>query len=217
MGLPIDVKDVFEALASEINWLHCRWKIHAQLFGHSDQRIELLNEAAGPLFYVVQETLQNEIFVTLSKITDPAKTGSKSNLSFAHLFQQIEVLGHAELLRELSPLLERVSLSCEPLRLHRNKRLAHLDLSVALENGVSALPLVTGVMVDGSLRDVRDFMNCIEGHYCDSETGYEHFSMPGGDGDALVGILKYGFRYEDLLTKGAIDINDIEASAWPSA
>jgi hypothetical protein len=66
------------------------------IFAESPKRIELLNEAAGTFFYIIQEVLLNEVQVCLSKLTDPAKSGKYNNLSLEQLQSQLNQ--HGELI-----------------------------------------------------------------------------------------------------------------------
>jgi hypothetical protein len=51
----------FGELKTEVAWLHGSWMIYQQLFLHSKKRTDMLNECAGALFYIVQDTLLADI------------------------------------------------------------------------------------------------------------------------------------------------------------
>lgn len=46
---PVRLANIFEKLKSEVIWLHGQWIIYRQLFGTSEERINLLNDSA-PFF-----------------------------------------------------------------------------------------------------------------------------------------------------------------------
>lgn len=195
-NIPPTIANIFTSLQNEIVWLHARWKIYEQLFGHSKERIDLLNECAGTCFYVMQTVLFDEIQVTLSKLTDPATSNGFENLSLEQLQRHIEKHSDAELAESLRAILDKLKKTCAVFRKRRNKQLAHLDLATALQSSTSLLPAVSHKMVNDSLELIRTYMNSIEGRYDDSETGYEHFIMHGSDGDALIALLNSALRHE---------------------
>ncbi len=71
-------------------------------------------------------------------------------------------------------------------------------------------------MIDDALEMVRDYMNGIEQHYTESEYAYEHFIM-SSDANALVSMLKYGLRYEELLRDHTISFDDWHKGKWHDA
>lgn len=168
-------------------------------------------------FYVVQETLVDEVQVMLSKLTDPAQTGSHENLSLEQLQSRVEKHGDANLAQRLRVLLDDFHKKCKTFRVRRNKALAHLDLATALQGTTNPLPGVSRQMIEDALALLRDYMNEIQIHYDDSEQGYEHFIMHASDGEALIGILKHGIRYEELVEAEQIDFDDSPKSKWHDA
>jgi hypothetical protein len=211
--MPSDVKDIFEELQTEITWLHGRWIIYRQLFGHSERRVELLNACASAFFYIIQDILLNDIQVSLSKLTDPARTGKYDNLSLEQLQERIEATGDEQLAGRLRQLLNTLHDKCQAFRIRRNKRLAHLDLITAMQKGANSLPPISRQMIADALEIIREYMNVIDGHYCDNETVYEDFMMLS-DGEALLTWLKHGLRYEELLQEQKVSWDDLQQSAW---
>ena len=59
-------------------------------------------------------------------------------------------------------------------------------------------------------------MNRIERHYSDGEYAYEHFIM-SSDASALVSMLKYGLRYEELLREQKVSFDDWHQGEWHDA
>lgn len=51
-------------------------------------------------------------------------------------------------------------------------------------------------------------MNCVELHYTESQTAYEHFIM-NNDGEYLISILKQGLRYRELVKEKVIAHDDL--------
>jgi hypothetical protein len=216
-NIPSDVDEVFQELKTEVTWLHARWITYRQLFAHSPKRIDLLNECASTFFYTIQDVLIGDVQIALSKLTDPARTGANKNLSLEQLQERIEKRGEPNLQATLRQILDQLKQKCVPFRTWRNKRLAHLDLTTAMKSTPNPLPGVSRQMVEEALELVRKYLNAIEINYDKSETGYEHFIMTATDGEALISMLKYGLRYDQLIRERKIAIRDWEESDWKDA
>lgn len=215
-NIPSNINEIYEQLKTEITWLHGRWIIYRQLFGTSEKRIDLLNNCASSFFYILQDVLIGEVQVSLSKLTDRARTGGFENLSLEQLQNRLETDGEATLAQNNREILDELHIQCEPFRTWRNKRLAHLDLSTAMRSSPNPLPGISQEMIENALQLVRTYMNQIEQHYNDSEYGYEHFLMQS-DGDALVAMLRYGLRYEELVQDQTISYDDWNKGNWHDA
>ena len=213
---PDEIADVFEELKTEVTWLHGRWIIYRQLYAESERRIDLLNESASTFFFILQDVLIGEIQVSLSKLTDPPRSGSHENLSLELLQQRLESTSNTELALSTRQTLNALQHNCEPFRQWRNKKLAHLDLLTAMEASPNPLPGTSRQMIEDSLELVREYLNSIERSYCASETGYEHFIMQS-DGDHLVALLRNGLRYEELVQDEVIPYDDFKNGAWRDA
>jgi hypothetical protein len=214
--LPSPIDEVYSALKSEITWLHGRWICYRQLFAESERRIELLNECAAAFFFIIQDVLLDEVQVSLSKLTAPAKSGKNENLSLEQLQKRLEIHGDSSLAASNREVLNKLQGQCAPFREWRNKQLAHLDLLTSMKATPNPLPGISQQMIDDSLGTVRDYMNAIEHHYADSEFGYEHFIM-SSDGTALVGLLKSGLRYEELRQEEKVKYDDWQLGKWHDA
>src|SRR3990172_6198282 len=95
--MPPTVAEVYNALSTEVTWLHGRWICYRQLFAESERRIEMLNECASTFFFIIQDVLIDVVQVCLSKLTDPAQTGKHDNLSIEQLQSRLEQHGDAAL------------------------------------------------------------------------------------------------------------------------
>jgi hypothetical protein len=214
--IPDPINEVYEELKTEITWLHGRWIVYRQLFAESEKRIDLLNECASAFFYIIQDLLLGEVQVSLSKLTDPAKSRRFDNLSLEQLQARLEEHGDQSLATKTRSVLDQIHLKSKPFREWRNKRLAHLDLTTAMKSSPDPLPGISRQMIEDALALVRRFMNMIEGHYKDSEVSYEHFIMKS-DGEALVAMLRFGLRYEELEKEGKLSYDDWHHGKWYDA
>jgi len=216
-NIPVNVDEIFQELTTETTWLHARWIMYRQLFAHSPQRIDLLNECASTFFYTIQDVLIGDVQIALSKLTDPARTGGHENLSLEQLQERVEKQGEAGLQSTLRQILDELHQKCQPFRSWRNKRLAHLDLTTAMQSTLNPLPGISRQMIEEALELVRRYLNAIQIHYGEGETGYEHFIMSASDGEALISMLKYGLRYEQLFEQRRVGFDDWQESNWKDA
>ena len=210
------VAEVYDELRSEATWLHGRWICYRQLFAHSPKRIELLKESAATFFFIIQDVLLDEVQLSLSKLTDRAKVANHENLSLEQLQARLEAFADPALSETCRALLDKLHLLCKPFRERRHKKLAHLDLAIALCTTAQPLPGVSRQMIDDALAALRDYLNAIEMHFNDSEWGYEHFIMKS-DGDSLAATLRAGLRYEELLQERKLPIGDWRLGKWHDA
>lgn len=211
--LPAEIEEVFSVLKEETSWLHGRWMCYRQLFGTSERRVDLLNECAGTFFFFVHDVLLQNVQVSLSKFTDPAKSGKFENLSLWQLQTRLEIHGDAKLAAEAKQILGSLMNQCAPFRERRNKRLAHSDLLTSLISGATPLPGVTRQMIEDALSSVREYLNIIDAHYNASETLYESFNL-STNGNALIAVLKNGLRYQELVSNGTIPREDWFEGKW---
>jgi hypothetical protein len=215
--IPLDIEEVFKELKVEIVWLHARWIIYRQLFGHSEKRIELLNECARAFFYIIQDVIFGEVLVALSKLTDPARTGKRENLSLEQLQQRVEMQEEKQFAVHLKNILNNLHNKCQAFREWRNKKLAHLDLLTTRKSSLNPLPGISRQMIEDALKLVREYMNTIDLHFEGVETDYELFVMNGADGEALISLLKYGLRYEELIKDKDFFLQERKKGEWQNA
>jgi len=215
--IPEPIVDVYDELKIEVTWLHGRWIIYQQLFDESDRRIKMLNECASAFFYIIQDVLQGEVQVSLSKLTDPARTGTHDNLSLEQLQRRLEKHGDNGLAGHTRLILESLRMKCQPFREWRNRQLTHLDLSTSMKSSRNPLPDISRPMIEEALSLVRNFMNKIEAHYNNGEIGYEHFLFTSSDGDALLAVVRNGLRYEELVEEGVVPYDDWRRGKWKDA
>jgi hypothetical protein len=214
--IPAEVAPVYEELRSKVTWLHGRWICYRQLYAVSPKRIDLLNKSAETFFFIIQDVLFDEVQVSLSKLTDPATTGKHDNLSLEQLQQRLETHGDPALAKSCRALLDTLHVQCSAFRTRRHKKLAHLDLSVALRTPAQPLPDISRQMVEDALNTVRAYLNAIEHYYNDNTWGYEHFIMRS-DGEALIATLRAGLRYEELLQERKLPHDDWRHGKWSDA
>ena len=91
-----------------------------------------MNKAGASFFYMVQRHFFEAVLLAVCRLSDPAKTLSKTNLTVL-LFR--EFMDTDERRIKLDALLEKVSATTQFARDWRNRRIGHNDLD--LKNGAS--------------------------------------------------------------------------------
>jgi len=214
-SMPAAIREVFKELKSEVTWLHGRWHMYTQLFLYSEKRISLLNECAGVFFHVLQDVLLGDTVLVLSKLGDPAKQHKYSNLSFAQLRDRVLAHGDASLSAEVKSLVSQYAGAIEPFRRWRDKRLAHLDLETAITAPIP-LPGITANIVTAALDVARQILNAVESRFDHATTLYTLFRLRT-DAGAVIGLLKGGLRFEQLMQEGVLPFEDTERDPWAAA
>lgn len=117
---PDDVVPIFERLQDDLVWLHGRWKLYRHLYGVSELRIELLNETASSFFHQLQNTLLDDVILSISRMTEKKKVAGRENLVLAQLIQKLDESEFSDLLSRLEKQLDEIEKACEPLRKNRH-------------------------------------------------------------------------------------------------
>lgn len=205
---PAGIHDLWITIRAEVVWVHGRWIIYRQLYGTSQERIDVLNRSASTFFNVFQKTLLHDVQLSLSKLGDPAGSGKRKNLTLAALVVELEGIGESSVVSKLLPLVTTFDDACKNLRHRRNKWIAHFDLGTMLQSKVKPLEGPSRAEIETALAALRDVMNCVELHYTESQTAYEHFIM-NNDGEYLISTLKQGLRYRELVKEKVIAHDDL--------
>lgn len=189
-----ELGSVYHELSDEVAWLHAKWNQYRQLFGHSPERVELLNTVGSHFFHIVQDALWDNVILHIARLTDPIKSSGKDNLTLLRL---PEVIPNAALKEEVKALVDAALLSSSFARDWRNRKLAHIDLALALQEGAQPLPGISRDNVENALSKVRSALNKLSVKYWQSETAYEHFIAAGGEGNDVIYFIRVGLKAED--------------------
>ena len=184
---------IYHALHNEVVWLHAKWLEYRKLYGTSEKRVELLNATAAFFFGVVQDVLWKDILLHIARLTDPLKHGKCENLTIRRLPNNVE---DDVLAGELRGLIEEGSDRFTFAREWRNKRLAHNDLTHAIDASATTLPAVSRQNVEDALDSLRQIMNCVHSRYLQSDYVFDHFFV-SEDAEALLCSLAVSERVED--------------------
>lgn len=187
-----ETRKLFHAIDDEVLFLFYRWTIFRQLFGSGKENLELLNRSGSNVFVLLQTLVTDNVFLTLSCLTDPEKTGPDQNVSIKNLLRKIETDLDDKLREQLRKKLKKLEAMLTNLRKHRNKRIAHLDLDHAIK--VKSLPPVTNGELEDALDLVKSIMKDIWLALFNTSVWYDPHIAYGCDGEFLLSVLRKAQR-----------------------
>ncbi len=177
-----EVKDVFDELVAQVKYLRLRWKMYNQLYGTSEERVDLLNRAAPLFFEVVEQELRYSVILTLSQLTDDVGKGKNQCLSIKRLRNMMD-----ESPRDSIGIDDKINVVdglIKPLRDHRNRRIAHNDWGKRERE----LPDLCRADITNAIAKVQQLLEEVHGLYFGSGHASMLFKWRGGygDGDLLI-------------------------------
>lgn len=185
---------VFHELSNDLIWLHAKWIQYRQLFGHSEERVNILNEVGGHFFKIVQDALWDDAVLSISRLTDQPQSMGKDNLTFLLLPGMIK---DTSLKYDIEELITKSIAASSFAKDWRNRRLAHNDLLLALKSGSKPLKGISRDNVNNALLSFNNILNRLSLHYWQSATFYDDFIASGGEGENVIYYLHAGIRAEE--------------------
>jgi hypothetical protein len=187
--------DIHSEIDQQVFALEAQWNVYRQLYSDGDT-VALLNDVAPGFFQLIAWGVVDNVILAVCRLSDPAKSMGRDNLTFAQLRDSLSPAPDAAFAKTLDPLFKKIMDGVADLRAHRNKRIAHLDLSRALSH-VETLPGIERGAIEAVLASVRDYLNAIHKHYENKTVAYEH-PFNQGDGKSLIQVLKHGVRWRKV-------------------
>jgi hypothetical protein len=191
MGAQLGVH--YSALWQEVALLYRNWGEYTALFGTKPSRIELMNRAAPYFFRMVQDDLLNATLLHVARLTDPPTTAGHTNLTIKGLPDLIE---HEDTKSAVKKLIENALADAEFCRDWRNRRIAHRDLDVALEQSATELAMANRKRIKDAMAAIAAVLNAVSGHYLKSETRFDVTGTRGGSVPLLY-VLHAGLKAQD--------------------
>lgn len=176
---------LFYAFWNDVHWLHQKWGEYLELYGTKPSRIDLLNETAPLFFRFVQDALWYDIILHIARLTDPPKSVGKDNLTIRRIPHYIEKDSFLEEI--LSPQIQSALKLSNFTRDWRNRRLAHRDLELALEESAKPIEGASRKSIEEAIEAIDDVLNSIVGHYMDTTINFDYLSP----GDGALSLLYY--------------------------
>ncbi len=183
---------MYHALWNELAWLYTKWGEYVEIFGSKPSRIELVNEAAGQFFRIVQDVLWEDSLLHIARLTDSPKSAGKDNLTIRRL---PDLIDKEDVRKKVLKLIDVAVEKADFCRDWRNRHIAHKDLGLAMENGAQPLKPASRAKVKEALSSISDVLNAISKHYMDSTTMFEGLGNWNG-AVSLLYVLDDGLRSE---------------------
>lgn len=185
-----ELGSLFYPLWQEVAWLHNESHEYVQLFGTTQSRVSLMNEAAPVFFGIIQQELLHMIVLQIARLTDPPKSAGKSNLTIRQLPEKID---DDQLQRKVTDLVDTALAGAGPCREWRHRRIAHRALDLSLGVTADPVPDVTRKKISRAVSGLAEVLNAVSSHYLKSTTDFPSISNPGG-AVALIRVLDDGVQ-----------------------
>jgi hypothetical protein len=156
--IPEEIRDVCAELYHDIVALHRKWHVHVNLF-QDRENAQLLSSVARSFFQTVEESLRNDLVLSLCRLSDPTRSLARVNLSFAVL------LGSCADVPKVDNLITAFQAACGNLRRYRNRYLGHVDLAFEIDPYDELLPGISRSQIDEIIGLAREILRTVYNHY----------------------------------------------------
>jgi hypothetical protein len=184
---------------------------HCELFGTSSGRIELLNSAAPAFFRIIQDSLWEDVLLSISRLTDGSKSCGKSNLTVNAL---AKLLPDKSFRDSIDDLARQATAAAEFARDWRNRRIAHRDLGVALGETLKPLSPASRKMVKEAIAALHQVLNAVSEKYLHS-TRVDFVVTPMTGAAALLRVIRDGVDTERNRQEGIRSGNFMKGDITP--
>ena len=155
-----ELGSLYHELWNDVVRLHSKWDEFIELFGSKPSRVELLNKSAPLFFRTAQDSLWESTLLHITRLTDPAKSCGKDNLSITRLLNHVEDEIKETLAIQIDEAVEKANFS----RDWRNRRIAHNDLDLAMNRQVEPLAPASREKVKEAMVSITKVLNVISQH-----------------------------------------------------
>jgi hypothetical protein len=191
-----ELGNTYNRIHNEIILIHLKWGEFEELYGTDEARIIEMNEIAPTFFSYLQNMLLEDVLLSISRITDVIKPRhGNERLTIQLLTKLVPV----PLNGDISKLLKQLKEDAIFIRDWRDRKIAHFDKDLALNEHAEPLKKTSRKKVNNVLATTRELMNKIELHYLGSSTAYN--KVYSKNGYELLLLAKMGLQYENLRHK----------------
>lgn len=189
-----EIGETFNDLRQAVIWLMVIWNEYKTIF-EEKSRVDLVNEAAGGFFGILQGLLQRDTMMSLRRLTDPAQLNLRGrtfeNMTLKRL---AELLPPGSLQDDVNKQVDEVASSAEFARKWSNKLIAHNDVAT-LRNRRQELPRATVAHIDDAIEKIWAVLQTVEGGL----TGEEplprlEMQYPSTAAEALLYVIRDGLE-----------------------
>lgn len=204
-----DLGPLYHRLWNECAWIHLKWKEYQELFGKSEERVDLLNRTAGAFFRMIQDSLWEDTLLHIARLVDRPSVAGKANLTIQRLPDLVDEEVHTEMSDLVDAAVEASVFAVD----WRNRKIAHRDLKLALAEGAQPLAKATGQGVDVALETIAAALNRIALHYFDSTVIYDAGVGALTGAEALLHVIRDGVEADaarrQRLSDGKLNEEDL--------
>lgn len=190
-----ELGELFHYLWQEFAWIYMKWNKYIMLYCEKNSRIKLMKDSAPLFFSLVQDLLWEETILSIARITDPPKSFGKDNLTIQKITEFIKD-EEIDLKNGMNELVDIVIESSDFCRDWRNRRLAHRDLQLAINDGIYPLKIATIGKTKKVLKSITEVLNLVEFHFTGSKTNFEIYIGDSGGVLSLLYIIDDGLKAE---------------------
>lgn len=185
-----ELGSLYNSLYNEIIWLHYKWSEFEELYGTKESQIEIINQSAPFFFFIIQKVLWENILLGIARITDPAKSRGKKNITI----QALPGLIHDEKLKgkiesSIKIILEKTKF-CRDLR---NRWISHHDYELSINDNAKPLENANRHLVTESLEEIEKTINLLLNEYVQSTLMLKVIRSSNGS-LALLQVLRDGLK-----------------------
>jgi len=210
--IPKDIEPIWDYLKRQVTFLRMRWKIFGQLYGASAKRVDLLNNSAPFFFGVIQNTMIDDISLSISRLLDKKNQSGFDNAVLRVLLDHPDVSLTTEDHGEAVGFLEKAAKSSQGIRQHRNKRIGHSDLAIAIKQS-KPLPEILRKDIESCIDAFESYLNVFEHHFGIDSTAFK-LTYAEDDGEALIACLQQAAAFRELLDSDKIDVRVLMDNEW---
>jgi len=196
--IPENMREIWAHIGGETCDIRTKLIFHKQLYSSEKWHIDKLNKAGGFLFYIIDNLFMDDLTLSLARLTDPAKTKGKENLSLLRLIDEVE---SNDFKNKMMAQYQKIKSLVEAAQDHRNKRIAHNDLNVLTQNYPKLLPNLTLNCLHSILASIEEFLNEFQLHYSSVPFDFTMLQVPEDVDNLMIRICK-SEAYDALVKEG---------------
>ena len=179
------VTNVHEQLrALNDQWCEIQWRFqeYGDLF--TAERIPLINAFAGPFMGMVQRLLWDDLLLRIARLSDPERSGKGRNLTI----RSVPSFFQDEQKRRLQALVNEATAAATFARDHRNRRIAHADLELLLQDpAAKPLEQADRCRIDEALKKAHAIFDHLAGEHA---AAIREIGGPGYSDDLVMQIVR---------------------------
>lgn len=197
----------FDRLRNEVIFLHLKWSEFEELYGKKE-RVELMNSIAPNFFFYLQNLLLDDVILGITRLTEN-KIDRTGNERFT--LHELVDFTNPPLKGEVSKQLKRIKTEASFCYDHRNRKIAHFDRSLKLEELAESLEVASRYKINKVMDSIAEVMNLVNLKLTDSTI---NFRTDSNFGYKLLQDAENGRRFDELRFKylkgQPFDISDFD-------